>query len=426
MNSPVSPSDTSIYPVLILDDEIAVLHSLRETLERAGFHIVTCASPLKALELVRDNTFSVILTDMRMPEMTGLEFLEHCEAMQPEATRVLITAVLSLSHVLEAINKGRIYRFIPKPWLHEELLAAIENSVQRFMLRRNNRDLIERVQTLEAELAAARRERDSQGDTLKSLQGELAGAQQGGEVRHQRALELCWRILNTYDPFLGGRTRAIVDLARQVTASPYFSDKESRLLTTAAWLLDLGLLGVSREALRHFRQDPTALAPADQALIRHHPVYSQTLAALIDEDPALGATIRAHHEHFDGTGYPDGLEGKQIPWTARCLAVIVAAVEAEKNREATCDYLLAQSGKAFDAEAVRLFIKTTHSLPAPRSVREVLMEDLRPGMVLSQGLYSPTGLLLVAEGHPLSPATIEKIRSHNQAAPIGQRLLVQT
>jgi response regulator RpfG family c-di-GMP phosphodiesterase len=426
MNPSVKPSETSAYPVLILDDEIAVLHSLRETLERAGYQVVTCASPLKALELVRDNRFSVILTDMRMPEMTGLEFLEHCEAMQPEATRVLITAVLSLSTVLESINSGRIYRFIPKPWLHEELLAAIENSVQRFMLLQRNKELTERVAQLEGELAATRDQAQAHTQAVKSLEGELAGAQKGGSDRRQRTLELCWRILNTYDPFLGGRARAIVELARQVSSSPYFSDKESRILQSAAFLCDLGLIGVSREALHQFRHDPDQLSGSDRALIRHHPVYSQTLAALLDEDPALAATIRSHHEHHDGTGYPDGIDGKHIPWTARCLAVIVAYVECEKPRDAACDYLLHESGHAFDPEAVRLFIKTTHSLPAPRSVREVLMEDLRPGMILSQGLYSPTGLLLVAEDQPLTPSTIEKIRSHNLAAPIGQRLLVYT
>lgn len=426
MNPSVTPSDTSAYPVLILDDEIAVLHSLRETLERAGYHVVTCASPLKALEIVRDNHFSVILTDMRMPEMTGLEFLEHCESMQPEATRVLITAVLSLSTVLDSINRGRIYRFIPKPWLHEELLAAIENSVQRFMLLQQNKELQDKVAALESELTATRDRAEAHNEVVKSLEGELAGVQKGGANRHQRTLELCWRILNTYDPFLGGRTRAIAELARLVSSSQYFSDKESRTLQTAAWLCDLGLLGVSREALHHFRHNPEQLSGSDRALIRHHPVYSQTLAALLDEDPALAATIRSHHERYDGTGYPDGLDGKDIAWTARCLAVIVAYVESEKPRDAACDYLLHESGRAFDPEAVRLFIKTTHSLPAPRSVREVLMEDLRPGMILSQGLYSPTGLLLVAEGQPLSPSTIEKIRSHNLAAPIGQRLLVYT
>lgn len=417
-------SDPSQFPVLIIDDDLAVLHSLRETLERAGYHIVTCNSPLKALELIRDREFSVVITDMRMPEMTGLEFLGHCEKIQPNATRVLITAVLSLSTVLDAINRGFIYRFIPKPWLHEELLATVENSVQTFLLHRRNRELIEESQKLNEELRATNAELAEKVTQLESGKQKIDQANMDLQHRFTRSLELCWRILNTYDPFLGGRSKQIVELTRFVTDSTQFSENERQVLKAAASLCDLGLLGVSREALQNFRNRPHELTDTDRSLIRNHPIYSQTLAAFVDENAALGETIRAHHEHFDGTGYPDGLSGNTIPWTARCLAVIVAFVESEKNRGEASEYLLKHAGTYFDPDAVRLFIKSTHVLPEPKSVHEVLMDELRPGMTLSRGLYSPTGLLLVAEGQPLTPFTINKIRLHHKTSPITQRLLV--
>jgi CheY-like chemotaxis protein len=86
------------------------------------------ANAVKALETLQHNQFSVIITDQQMPILTGLECLAQAKQMQPNATRVLITAVLSLSTVIDAINKGEIYRFIVKPWLREELLVTVKKS----------------------------------------------------------------------------------------------------------------------------------------------------------------------------------------------------------------------------------------------------------------------------------------------------------
>ncbi len=425
MNLTAKPSETTDYPVLILDDEVAVLYSLRETLERAGYHVITCNSPLKALEIVRDRQFSVIITDMRMPEMNGLEFLEVCETMQPEATRVLITAVLSLSNVLEAINKGSIYRFIPKPWLHEELLAAVENSVQHFLLARRGREMAEVNQQLLEETKELAEKIARQDQEIARLRSALEQGGSDQNRRHQRALELCWRVLNTYDPALGSRTRKIVSLTQVFARHGGFVDTQARVLTSAAWLCDLGLLGIKPETIEQARHGLSTLSPEEESLLRNHPIYSQTLASLIDEDSTLSETIRAHHEYYDGTGYPDGLTRDNICWTGRCLAVVVGYVESGLERAKAEEFLLQESGRRFDPEAVRLFLKALRELPEPRRAsREIHMEELKPGMVLSEGIYTPSGILLVADGQPLTPALIDKIRFHHNAASTGQRLTV--
>ena len=114
-------------------------------------------------------------------------------------------------------------------------------------------------------------------------------------------------------------------------------------------------------------------------MLRHHPIYSQTLAALVDPRTDVGETIRAHHECFDGGGYPDGLAGQAIPWTARCLAVAVGFVESGQPKQAAIEAILAESGRGYDPEAVRLFLKVTHMINLPRQVTEILLEELQPG-----------------------------------------------
>src|ERR1700677_3823837 len=122
------------HPILLVDDEEIVLVALRDTLLREGYKVVTSPHAVHALSILRGQPFSVVISDQQMPMVTGLEFLAQVKQIQPDATRVLITAVLSLSTVIDAINKGEIFRFIVKPWLREELLATVKNAVQRHEL----------------------------------------------------------------------------------------------------------------------------------------------------------------------------------------------------------------------------------------------------------------------------------------------------
>ena len=127
-------SNAPLHSVLVLDDEEIVLVALRDTLQREGYKVVTCPNAIEALTLLKQQPFSAIISDQQMPMITGLEFLAQAKQIQPDATRILITAVLSLSTVIDAINKGEIYRFVVKPWLREDLLATVRNAVQRYEL----------------------------------------------------------------------------------------------------------------------------------------------------------------------------------------------------------------------------------------------------------------------------------------------------
>ena len=102
--------------ILIVDDEPVVLTALKFTLEREGFHVVACTSPLKALAILAEREFAVVISDQRMPEMMGLDFLIESRRLCANASRILITAVLALPTIVDAINRGEIFRFVAKPW----------------------------------------------------------------------------------------------------------------------------------------------------------------------------------------------------------------------------------------------------------------------------------------------------------------------
>ncbi len=421
----MSPSPPATPPaILVVDDEPVVLFALKQTLEREGFHVVALQSPLKALAVLAERDFAVIISDQRMPEMLGLDFLIASRQILPQASRILITAVLALPTIVDAINKGEIFRFIVKPWLREELTATVHNAVQRHALVRQNSELQRETATLNAQLTTANATLATRVAELEQRQQRLDLANQELAASYDHSLELCRRILAAYDPVLGAQAKALVKYAEQMAVTAEFDEPQRHALRAAARLCDLGLIGMPRELLRTLRSKAEQLNGHERSLLHHHPVYSQTLASLVDAGTATGEIIRAHHERYDGGGYPDGLAGDDIPWPARCLAVVVGFVESGLGKGAAIEDLLAKSGSAYDPEAVRLFLKVSNLVQLPRQVREILLHELEPGMVLANDLYSPHGLMLIGEGQALSPGTIVKIRSHNQVTPISQRLLV--
>ncbi len=423
---PAAPASPPRPPatILIVDDEPVVLTALKFTLEREGFHVVACNSPLKALAILAERDFAVIISDQRMPEMLGLDFLVESRRLRPSASRILITAVLALPTIVDAINRGEIFRFVAKPWLREELVATVRNAVQRHDLVTHNEVLQAETQSLNTRLREANADLESKVADLEQQKQRLDAANRGLGESYENSLELCRRILTTYDPILGGQAKVLVEYANQMSATDSFTDAERHALRSAAWLCDLGLIGVPREMLRAFRSKTDQLTDRERMMMHSHSIYGQTLAALVDHRADVGEVIRAHHERYDGRGYPDGLAGNAIPWPARCLAVAVGFVESGLTKAAAIDNLLAKSGSHYDPEAVRLFLKVSNLVQLPKQVREIMLHELEPGMVLANGIYSPHGLLLIGEGQSLSPGTISKIRSHNQVTPISQRLLV--
>jgi hypothetical protein len=181
---------------------------------------------------------------------------------------------------------------------------------------------------------------------------------------------------------------------------------------------------VPRQLIRRWEQSPGSLTDAERALVQHHPVLGEELAAFVHHLTGVGPAIRAHHERFDGHGYPDGLRRENIPWLGRLLAVAVAYAESDLEPKQASEMISQGSGSAFDPEAVRAFLRSLPKAVIPHKQREVLLAELRPGMVLAQGIYTATGILLIPDGQRLTATYIDKLLNHNRINPISQSLLV--
>lgn len=410
--------------LLILDDEEIVLAGLRETLVREGYTVVTASDAFAALDELKKGAFSVIISDYQMPGVTGLEFLAQAKELQPQASRILITAVLSLDTVIEAINKGEIYRFIVKPWLREELLATVRNADQRFALLSHSTAVEARSAVLSRELADKNRELAAQVARIEAQNQSLGRLNHALNDNLQHAVKLGLHVLQTFHPALGNQARRVHEICTTLASTIQLSPEQRQILDLAAWLHDIGLVGIPRDLIRRWQDAPESLKEDEQTVINSHPQLGQDLAKFGHHLKEVGVIIRAHHERFDGTGFPDQLKGDEIPWLARLLAVAVDYAASHFDETMAVEAIKQGSGTAYDPEAVRVFVRALPNAAISRKEREVLLSELEPGMVLASGIYTPNGLLLIPEGQLLNEGAIGKILNHNRVNPINQALLV--
>jgi response regulator RpfG family c-di-GMP phosphodiesterase len=407
-----------------VDDEEIVLVALRDTLLREGYSIVASPHAIHALSVLKAQPFSVVITDQQMPMVTGLEFLAQVREIQPDATRILITAVLSLSTVIDAINKGEIYRFIVKPWLREELLATVKNAVQRYELISRNARLQAATQAMNRQLQELNLALESQVARVAEQNAQLQEFARSQEENLRRSVELCVQTMRTFYPTLGNQARRVAAMCQAMADGSGMSPAQKQTLEISGYIYDIGLVGVPRQLIKRWQEQPAGLSEAEWALIRQHPILGQELAAFVQQLTAVGPTIRGHHERYDGTGYPDRLRGTDIPWLARLLAVAVACAESRLEPKLAHEMISQGSGTVFDPEAVRLFLRTVPKAVVPGRQRLVPLSDLSPGMVLAEGIYSENGMLLIPDGQRLTATYIAKLLNYNRINPIAQSLMV--
>ena len=307
------------------------------------------------------------------------------------------------------------------------MTATIRSAIDRFELLRANQELTEQSVALNQQLSETNKLLDKKIEELKEQKDLLTESQSALDSSFHRTLELCRRILNTFNPLLAAQSKMASDLCENFTAQGQFSAEERHSLQVASRLYDIGLTGVPPGLIAAVQEGSQELDEATEKVVRNHTIYGQTLAAYVDPCKLVSETIRSHHERFDGSGYPDGLKGQDIPWTARCLAVIVdyvANISSGLTHENALEQILQKSGRDFDPQALQLFLACTRQIPPAGNLREVRAEELQPGMHLASDVTTPSGLVLYIKGQKLDAEAISRLSKQARSPASGSRLTV--
>ena len=313
------------YKILIVDDEIDNLQLLYRTLRR-DYDVVKAQGPLEALEILKNEEFQCILSDHKMPDMDGVEFLKRSFDMYPDTMRLLVTAYSDVDILMNAINYAKIYRYIKKPYSPEELLHIVQLSLEYYQLKVDNKKLVYDL-------------KDLFSGTINTIMDAL----------------------DSKDSYTLGRSRRVAFYTSRMISAMDISKSEKAAIEMAALLHDIGMIGVKEEILHKSE----ALNEEEKEEIRKHVFYSVKILEDIKQLDRVTDIIKYHHEFYNGKGYPFQVKGEEIPIGARVIAIADAydaLVSFRPYRDGltpseAINVIKQKSGEQFDPAVLNVFLQ---------------------------------------------------------------------
>lgn len=403
--------------VLLVDDEENILRSLSRLLMGGDCEVLTAPSGEEGLRALEKAEVSVIVSDQRMPGMSGAEFLERSKEKAPDAVRIILTGYADISSAIGAINRGGAYKYISKPWNNQDFLLAIRDAAERYRLVKENQYLTAELKKWSSELELYVQQQtidlSRQNKDLVALNEKLSRNMKGFITSFSNLLEIRDRGTHSH-------SNNVAFISSLIARKIKLGEKEAETVSVAAQLHDIGKIGMRHEALS---KEAGELSAGELEEYKKHPVIGQAALAGFEELQAAGLLIRHHHEKWDGSGFPDGLHREKIPLGSRIIAIAdrldrIARINAARRRGP--EEIFRELSRHIDTSLDRgLFDCAREALSGEDAGFLLgLNEDefemdttaLLPGMVLSRDVTSGTGLLLLSKGHVLTDKSIETLK----------------
>ena len=326
--------------ILVVDDEPEIRDVLCELLGDR-YECVPASSAEEALVLMRGGRFNLIISDIMMGGMSGLEMIPHVLNDSPGTVVLMISGVQTIESAIKALRAGA-FDYIMKPFDLRQVDVAVKRAIELYELRRAKHlyeaHLEELVEQRTAELDQAL---DSVEDAYRSTLKALAHA------------------LETRDAETHGHSERVVTFSLRLGRELGINDEQLKALEFGSLLHDIGKIGVPDAILRK----PAKLTEEEWIKMREHPLHGQQILRGIEFLEGAARVVGQHHEKWDGSGYPVGLRGEEIDLNARIFAVADAfdamtsdrVYRAGKPYEAAAEELEKWAGKQFDPQVVEAF-----------------------------------------------------------------------
>lgn len=430
MTEPVPPGpDSTTIPapvpatILCVDDEPNILSALKRLFRGVGLQVRTAVGGAAGLQVLESEPIDLVISDMRMPEMSGTEFLQQVRQRWPDTVRLLLTGYSEVSSIIEAINRGEIYRYISKPWDDNDIVLIVRQALERKAMESETR-------RLEALTAAQNEELKSLNASLEQRvaqrTAELSTANEKLKANFVTSIKIFSTLIEMRGGALAGHSRRVADLSRKLAQRLKLDSKQVQDLFVAGLLHEIGKVGFSDELL----STPLGeMSPAQQDAYRNHIVQAEQLLMPLPDLKVPTEIIGAQFERYDGTGFPDKLADQHIPLAARILAVAsdydslqIGTMTRKKLTPDDAKVIIGHgAGKRYDPAVVKELMTLLNGdapeTPAKNSRREVALtsDAMQAGMVLSRDLITPNGLLMLSTNHVLDDRLIQKIKDFERS-----------
>lgn len=347
--------------ILIVEDEPSVREILTWRLKEDGYECDSAPNASLALKLLNGGKrYELMMSDIRMPGISGVELLKHVRDLDPDMAVIMVTAVNDVNIAIETLKLGA-FDYITKPFNLDEVCISVERALEKRTLVQKNREyqmyLEEKVEEQTREI------RVLYLDAIKSLVSALEAK----------------------DKYTEGHSRRVTLFAVEIARRMALPRDNIRKIYLAGLLHDIGKIGVRESVLNK----PTQLDSEEFSHIHRHPSLSARILFPILRDSEVLGYIRHHHEHWDGSGRPDGLEKTEIPLGARILAVADAfdAITSDRPYRTArtvsfaVEEIVSHSGTQFDPEIISAFQRfvseSLEGIDYLRPVVDRIFPDLR-------------------------------------------------
>lgn len=367
--------------ILCVDDEENILKAIQRGL-RKKFHFSLATSGAEGLKILAQEPHQVVVSDMRMPNMDGAEFLKRVRTEYPDTVRLLLTGYADLETVVSAVNEGNIYRFIAKPCTAGVLLEAFQSAVRQYELMTAEKVLLE-----------------------QTLRGSIHALTE---------------VLSMSNPAAFGRGTRIRKLADEIGSELEVVDPWK--LEVAAMVSQIGSITVPDSVLAKWYNGDQLSLP-EQLMIERLPEMTRNVLGGIPRLDDVLEILDYQAKNWDGSGYPeDKVAGEDIPLGSRILKVASICEELQGRGETPgriLDALRAKKG-IYDPDVIEAFQNVASRDDGKATTRGVGIEDLRTGMIFTEEVKSKSGILLVAAGQEVTISLLERI--HNYEKTIGLKV----
>lgn len=376
--------------IILVDDDSLLLRALRRILQDE-FDIVTAESGEEAIKCLTDSgPFAVVIADFMMPGMDGIQFLDRWGFLAPDTTRVMLTGHANLDTAIDAVNRGKVFRFLTKPINGDSLRLVLHDAVNQYELITAERTLLEQTLT----------------GSVQTLVG----------------------LLSFFDPRAFGRAKEVRDLA--LSLAERYSLDVGWDIGLAALLARIGWLAIPIEVQAKITRGER-LSQQEHEMVLRAPETGSEIIANIPRLQSVAQIIKYSTKNYNGTGYPqDRVAGEAIPLGARILRVVhdyTDRLRVRQSKLVVFSEIESGVGEKYDPEVVRALGVSIHLPGGNEAERQVLLalEDLKPGMILADDIYAKDGEMIVLPvGTHLNLLHIERLRNYAMGKKISEPILI--
>jgi putative nucleotidyltransferase with HDIG domain len=287
-----------IVTVLVVDDEEPIRNALRKYLKQQQFEVYAASSAEEALQQLRLHKVALMLSDIRMPGTSGVDLVPQALEIESDLAILMLTAVNDATSAALCMQRGAM-DYLTKPIELADLGRAVQRALKRREMLLENRHL---NQWLKEEVTTRTAELQRERHRLERVS--------------TATLEVLVNALEAKDPYLRGHSARVADLSANIAAELGLGEEEVDRIRMAGRLHDLGKIG-TRESV--VNKEGPLTADEFEHVKQHVIIGAQILAPLVHLGDVV-AMVKSHHERFDGTGYPDGLRGEDVPLGGRVIA----------------------------------------------------------------------------------------------------------